>query len=97
MATDYDTPRSNPEAPEEDSLNALRPARDLGQDSLLDEDIDTADPVELPGADLSGEVLQTQVLPPQVDEFICTRCFLVQHKNRLASNIAAQPICAECA
>jgi len=53
MATDYDKLRSNPEEPEEDSHNVLISARDVSQDSLLDQDINTADPVELPGADLS--------------------------------------------
>lgn len=58
MATDYDKPRStNAEVLEGDSLRFLRPDRVGGQDLLLDEDTDTADPIELPGADLSGEVL----------------------------------------
>lgn len=98
MATDYDKPRTtNAEVSEDDSLGRLRPARDGGQDLLLDEDPDTADPIELPGADLSGEVLQAPILPKQVDEFICARCFLVEHKSRLASNVNGQLICTDCA
>ncbi|WP_156766007.1 DUF4193 family protein [Mycobacterium sp. E342] len=52
--------------------------------------------LELPGADLSRDALQTQVLPQQVDEFTCAHCYLAQHKRRLASNIHAQPICTDC-
>ena len=87
MVTDYDKPRSKPEASEHDSLTVLRPARDGGQDLLLEEDTDIADPIDLPGADPSGEVLQSRVLPQQADEFICTRCFLVEHKSRRLSRV----------
>lgn len=95
MATDYDEAHSNPE--DLGLVNVLPPARNVGQESFLDEDIDTADSFELPGDDLSGEVLQTEVLPQQADEFTCCCCFLVQHKSRLATDIGAQPICVDCA
>lgn len=45
--------------------------------SALDE-ADTTDGVELPGADLSDEVLAIEVIPQKDDEFTCYSCFLVR-------------------
>ena len=53
--------------------------------------------LELPGADLSGEELTVRVLPKQEDEFTCSRCFLVQHRSRLASTRGDQLFCRDCA
>ena len=50
----------------------------------------------LPDADLSGEELTVRVVPKQADEFTCSSCFLVQHRNRLALQKGDQLICADC-
>ena len=95
MATDYDTPRNDPEEQTEQSLEALKARRadsaaDLGDD---------ADPFEaeldLPGADLGDEELSIRVVPKQADEFTCTRCFLVHHRSQLADE--KRVICSDCA
>jgi len=95
VATDYDTPRNDPEEQTEQSLEALKARRadsaaDLGDD---------ADPFEaeldLPGADLGDEELSIRVVPKQADEFTCTRCFLVHHRSQLADE--KRVICNDCA
>ena len=62
----------------------------------LDEN-DTAESLELPGADLSGEELTMLVVPKRADEFTCTCCFLVQHRSRIASHPGRPPVCTDCA
>jgi hypothetical protein len=95
VATDYDTPRNDPEEQTEQSLEALKARRadsaaDLGDD---------ADPFEaeldLPGADLGDEELAIRVIPKQADEFTCTSCFLVHHRSQLAD--PEKRICRDCA
>ena len=99
MATDYDAPRRN-EADElgEDSLEELKARRAEAQSASVDVDeTDFNENLELPGADLSGEELTVRVLPKQEDEFTCSRCFLVQHRSRLASTRGDQLFCRDCA
>jgi hypothetical protein len=98
-ATDYDAPRrSTIEDAETDSLDALKTARadPRSADVDLDEN-DTAESLELPGADLSGEELTMLVIPKRADEFTCTCCFLVQHRSRIASHPGRPPVCTDCA
>src|SRR3712207_8130392 len=99
MATDYDAPRRN-EADElgEDSLEELKARRAEAQSSSVDVDeTDFNENLELPGADLSNEELTVRVLPKQEDEFTCSRCFLVQHRSRLAASKGDQLFCRDCA
>src|SRR4051794_18976482 len=99
MATDYDAPRRN-EADElgEDSLEELKARRAEAQSSSVDVDeTDFNENLELPGADLSNEELTVRVLPKQEDEFTCSRCFLVQHRSRLAATRGDQMYCRDCA
>ncbi|MGW5153548.1 DUF4193 domain-containing protein [Rhodococcus koreensis] len=99
MATDYDTPRrTRPDEPDEESLDELQLRRGSTRSAAVDVDVDepdTAESFELPGADLSGEELTVRVIPKKADEFTCTRCFLVQHRSRLADHEAM--ICRDCA
>ena len=46
---------------------------------------------------VSGEELTVRVLPKQEDEFTCSRCFLVQHRSRLAATRGDQLFCRDCA
>ncbi|WP_226437593.1 DUF4193 domain-containing protein [Rhodococcus yananensis] len=94
MATDYDRPRVADDT--EESLDILGGGRDKTHAAVADvEESDTAESFELPGADLSGEEFAVRVVPRQSDEFTCTRCFLVQHRNRLAD--PDTNVCADCA
>ncbi|CAG7634671.1 hypothetical protein E143388_07628 [Rhodococcus opacus] len=71
MATDYDAPRpARPDEETDDSLEELTTRRNESRAAVLDvEDTDTAESVELPGADLSGEQLTIRVIPKKADEF----------------------------
>jgi hypothetical protein len=92
MATDYDTPRKTDEELHEESLEELK-----AQSGQIDVDeAEAAENLELPGADLSGEELAVRVVPKQVDEFTCSRCFLVHHMTQLAKGEGAKAICKEC-
>jgi hypothetical protein len=98
MATDYDAPRvSDSDVIAEESLDELAAARRSGDAATAVIDVDEADEsFELPDADLSGEELTVRVLPKQADEFTCSSCFLVQHRNRLARQVGGRLICADC-
>ncbi|MBG6085681.1 DUF4193 domain-containing protein [Zhihengliuella flava] len=97
MATDYDAPRKNDEEINEDSIEELKGRRSDKQSSVVDEDeAETADSYELPGADLSGEELQVRVLPAQADEFTCASCFLVRHRSQVAKEKGGLFYCKDC-
>lgn len=98
MATDYDAPRKN-EEDSEDSLEELKSRRvDKSSSSNVDNDDqrDSGEGFELPGADLSNEELSVRVVPKQADEFTCGTCFLVRHRSQYAGEHNGLPICKEC-
>jgi len=97
--TDYDAPRrSAVEEADTESLDALTTARKEAQSPDVDlDETDTAETIELPGADLSGEELIMPVIPKQADDFTCASCFLVQHRSRIATTAGGQTICIDCA
>lgn len=99
MTTDYDAPRkTESDDVAEESLEALAGRRNDVAVAVLDVDEgDEFDAFELPGADLSGEELTVRVLPKQPDEFTCSSCFLVHHRNRLVVQAGGEFICADCA
>jgi hypothetical protein len=98
MATDYDAPRKTDDELAEDSLEELKAQRANKAASSVDVDeVELAENLELPGADLSDESLTVRVLPRQADEFTCSRCFLVHHRSQLASEAKGQMVCRECA
>lgn len=99
MATDYDAPRRTDDSDiNEDSLEELKARRAEAQSGSVDVDeVELAESLELPGADLSGEELTVRVLPMQTDEFRCSSCFLVHHRSQLAHERNGQPVCTECA
>lgn len=97
MPTDYDAPRRNDvDEIAEDSLEELKARRAETQSARIDVDDADLEPVELPGADLSGEELTVQVIPKQSDEFTCSTCFLVHHRSRLAATNGPL-VCRDCA
>jgi len=98
VATDYDTPRKTDDELGEDSLEELKARRSDAASGAVDVDeVELAENLELPGADLSNEELSVRVLPRQADEFTCSRCFLVHHRSQLAKQVGGQPVCRECA
>lgn len=99
MATDYDAPRlkDTDEAAEESLEELASQRRTVAVTAVLDVDEgDAVDSFDLPDADLSGEELMVRVVPKQADEFTCSSCFLVQHRNRLAMQRGDRQICADC-
>ena len=101
ITTDYDAPRRSTldEEAETESLDALATAaKTAAQSPDVDlEESDTAEGIDLPGADLSGEVLTMPVVPQQADEFTCTSCFLVHHSSWIAAHTAGRLVCIDCA
>ena len=99
MSTDYDAPRvKDTDGTGDQSLEDLTARRREQADvAVLDvDDGDAVDPIDLPGADLSGEELTVRVIPKQADEFTCSSCFLVQHHSRLALQSGDRMVCADC-
>ena len=98
MATDYDAPRKTDDELAEDSLEELKPQRANKSASAVDVDeVELAENLELPGADLSDESLTVRVIPRQADEFTCSKCFLVHHRSQLAKEVKGEFICRDCA
>ena len=98
MATDYDAPRKTDDELAEDSLEELKAQRATKAASSVDVDeVELAENLELPGADLSDESLTVRVIPRQADEFTCSKCFLVHHRSQLAKEVKGESICRDCA
>ncbi|SRR6266498_2160157 len=98
MTIDYDAPRRRVVELDEDSLEELQARRTSAQPPALDlDETDVAEVFELPGADLSEDELTVSVVPMRSDEFRCSRCFLVHHKNQRAAGPQGQDICRNCA
>jgi hypothetical protein len=98
MATDYDAPRKSSEDEDVDSLEEVKAATSARAAKTPDVDEDenaAAESFELPGADLSGEVLEVEVIPIQRGEFTCSSCFLVHHRAALAD--PERMLCRDCA
>ncbi|MFS0836186.1 DUF4193 family protein, partial [Arthrobacter phoenicis] len=81
MATDYDEARPDVAESRNATLQALRSANAPDARSVVSalDEADTTDGVELPGADLSDQVLAIDVIPQKDDKFTCYSCFLVRH------------------
>ena len=97
VATDYDAPRRGAEEEGVDAIEEVKAASatKAAQSPNIDEDEnETAESFELPGADLSGEELIVEVTPPQDNEFTCMSCFLVRHRSQLAD--ADRQLCLDC-
>jgi Domain of unknown function (DUF4193) len=98
IATDYDASRKTEDEQKEPSLEARRLTsgeQDKTSGKVDEDETELAESYELPGADLSHEVLSIEVTPRQTDEFTCTVCFLVQHVSRRSS--PAADVCGDCA
>jgi hypothetical protein len=98
MATDYDASRKSEEEQKEESLEALRLAatdKDVNSGKVDQDETEAAEAFELPGADLSNEVLTIEVVPKRDDEFTCSVCFLVHLRS--ASSSQDPVVCRDCA
>jgi hypothetical protein len=98
MATDYDAPRIKDEGEGLESIQELQAGQLSGAKTAVLEldETDAAEGFELPGADLSHEELNIQVIPVQADEFTCMSCFLVRHRTQLAREKNGSKYCRDC-
>ncbi|MCY1241080.1 hypothetical protein D9M72_539630 [compost metagenome] len=98
VATDYDEARPDVAESRNATLQALRSANAPDARSVVSalDEADTTDGVELPGADLSDEVLAIEVIPQKDDEFTCYSCFLVRHRSQIAVGRDGHASCLEC-
>ncbi len=97
MATDYDAARTKDDDQTAQSLEALQASRAGAQTAVIDlDEADTAEGIDLPGADLSAEELVVTIVPPRQDEFTCMSCFLVHHRSQLAREKDGNKYCSEC-
>lgn len=92
MATDYDAPRNTTD--ETESIEVIKESA-AGTPRVSDVDMDESDLGGFSAGETIAEDLDIVVLPPQVDEFTCTQCFIVKHHSQLAD--AKNNICIECA
>jgi Domain of unknown function (DUF4193) len=97
MPTDYDAPRTQNTDEGDQSLEDLTARRREQVDvAVLDvDDGDAVDAIDLPDIDLSGEELMVRVVPKQANEFTCSSCFLVHHRNRLALQSGDRMVCSD--
>ncbi|CAM2878880.1 DUF4193 domain-containing protein [Mycobacterium intermedium] len=94
---DYDARRvTEIDAGDRSPLGEIVPSLPKLSTVVVDEDPNDVPFFELPGADLSGEELTVAVVPKRADEFMCSCCFLVQHRSRLRSTSGGRQICADC-
>jgi hypothetical protein len=92
---DYDSPR-HPPIENDDGLDELK-VRGSARSPTADlDEVETADGIELSGADMSGEELTVPVVPIRADELRCSRCFLVQHRSRFTTRVGGQEVCLDC-
>ncbi|MGX5359149.1 DUF4193 family protein [Kocuria sp. KH4] len=61
------------------------------------EDFDTAEGIDLAGANLAREELTVAAIPEQNVEFTCRICFLVRHRFQLVRTSAGTSYCGDCA
>ena len=95
-ATDYDARRApDPETSDSSPLRELSPSASTA--AVGDDDPSEVLFFEAPDVDLSGEELSVTVIPQRTDEFTCSNCFLVQHRNRMRVSSSGLPVCADCA
>jgi hypothetical protein len=73
-------------------------APELVGNSLIDEeDIDNAEIHEIPGAIISHEELENNIIPQKSDEFVCSKCFMIKHQSQQVNTSKDNPICRDCA
>lgn len=77
-------------------MEALTIQRRAAVDTAVIDEDEVVDSFDLPDADLTGEELTVRVVPKQADEFTCSSCFLVQHRNRIALQKGSEQICIDC-
>src|SRR3954463_9883292 len=96
MATDYDAPRpKNTDDTADESLEELAATRRGAVDTAVIDEDEAVDSFALPDPDIAEE-LSVRIIPRQANEFTCSSCFMVQHRNRMALQRGEQQVCVDC-
>lgn len=95
MPADFDSPQTLDDDGDDQPREALRMAA-APLDVLGLEEDDTAEGIDLPGADHSGLELEVAVVPVQPDEFTCASCFLIRHHSQKAREPDGLIYCKDC-
>lgn len=78
------------------SLEGLKASE--SDSTVMDEDGDVVEPLQLDPRDVSDEEINLTVKPRQSNEFTCSECFLVQKKSMIAHvESDGSMICRDCA
>lgn len=97
VTTQGSTSRSADEELAQRELRALKAQHaSAGSPTLVAREIEDAEDLELPGTDMSDESVALDVLPRQLDEFTCSKCFLVHHRSQLDHEGTHGPVCSDC-
>ncbi|MDH6580645.1 hypothetical protein P3T29_006339 [Kitasatospora sp. MAP5-34] len=90
-------PRKNTDDTDDDSIEELKNRRSNKSAGTVDiDEPETAEGIELPGAEISDEELSVRVLPMQQDEFTRVSCFMVRHRSQIAGQDSkGRPVCRE--
>jgi hypothetical protein len=94
-STDYDAPRRPAEEDESQQEMQVRRAAPDQRGTVDDDESQLAQRFEQSGTDQVDDELTAVVVEVQDDEFTCSRCFLVHHRNQLAAPDAK--VCKDCA
>jgi Domain of unknown function (DUF4193) len=96
MSSHEVSPRMVDEDRAKQELRALKSAHAQQNDAAIAARIEIAENLELPGADHNDDGLALDILPKQLDEFTCSKCFLVHHRSQLDHESAHGPVCTDC-
>lgn len=96
MSTDSAILRSQNDDALDEELQKLG-GRAAGAQTEADDQPDTAEPIDLPGNEITDDTLSTRVMPEKNDEFTCTRCYLVHHHSQRAPDSGGDAVCLDCA
>jgi hypothetical protein len=81
----------------ERTLEEMKTQENVINETLnLDSELTEAELLILPDDPSEIDTLDTEVDPPQNDEFVCIKCFLVKHSSQRKKGPSSK-ICSDCA
>ncbi|MSW66876.1 MAG: DUF4193 family protein [Actinobacteria bacterium] len=96
MSNHQASPRMGDEDQAQQELQALKLVHAQNNDAAIAARLEIAENLELPGADHHDDGLALDILPKQLDEFTCSKCFLVHHRSQLDHEGVHGPVCTDC-
>jgi hypothetical protein len=81
----------------ERTLEEMKTQENVINETLnLDSALSDSEMLILPDDPADIDILDVEVAPPQDDEFVCSKCFLVKHSSQ-RKNKSSSKICVDCA